>query len=195
MGGPGSGTWVRTGVKPRSDLLPRLSISDLGKAVGLKYPGNVGRLGWTFKGDTVVAYRLTFDGVSVHLHCESGTQQQSIRFASTPCNFGGKRLWFLCPDCDRRAAVVYLVSHRWSCRICGRVRYSCQLEVPAARLERRLLKVRHKLGGSSNLWEPPKTRPKGMHWKTYVNLRNRERRLRHHWLQNLAQYVGSLTNQ
>ena len=189
MGGPGSGSWVRTGTKPNSDLLPRLSISDVGKAVGLKHPGNVGQLSWTFKGDAVCAYRAMYDGVSVHLHCESDTQQQSIRFASTPCNFGGKRLWFLCPDCDRRAAVVYLVSNRWSCRICGQVRYSCQLEVPAARLERRLQKVRRELGVSSNLWEAPKSKPKGMHWKTFVRLMNRERRLRHHWLQHLAKYV------
>jgi len=189
MGGPGSGNWVRTGVKPSSDLLRRLSISDLGIAVGLKHPGNLGRLRWTFKGDAVVTYRATYDGVEVHLHCVSGTHQQSIRLASTSCNFGGKRLWFHCPDCGRRAAVVYLVSSRWSCRICGRVRYSCQLEVPAARLERRLLKVRRKLGVSSNLWESPKSKPKGMHWKTYVGLANRERRLRHRWLQHLAEYV------
>lgn len=53
MGGPGSGNWVRTGAKRGSDLLPRLSVSHLEKAVGLNHSGNVGRFSWTFKGDEV----------------------------------------------------------------------------------------------------------------------------------------------
>ena len=160
MGGPGSGSWVRTNTKRGTDSLPRLSVSDLGNAVGLKHPGNVGRLSWTFKGDEVVAYRATYDGESVHLLCESGTQQQFIRFTSTTCNFGGKRCWFLCPDCDRRVGVFYLVTDWWTCRVCGRIRYSSQQETPAARLARRLRKIRSQLSASPTLLEPPGAKPK-----------------------------------
>lgn len=191
MGGPGSGNWVRTGAKRGSDLLPRLSVSDLEKAVGLKHSGNVGRLSWKFKGDEVVAYLATYNGVSVHLLCESGTQQQSIQFTSTTCNFGGQRYWFLCPDCDRRVAVFYFVANRWTCRVCGRIRYSSQQENPAARLARRLRKIRSQLSAPPGLWEPPGAKPKSMHWKTFIKLINRERQLRSEWLRYVAVVVGT----
>ena len=186
MGGPGSGTWARTDVKRGSDSLPRLSISDVEKAVGISHPGNVGRLCWTFRGDAVAAYRVTYDGVNVHLRSESGTRRQSVELTSTPCHFGGERQWFLCPDCGRRAAVFYLVSNRWSCRLCGRVRYSCHQEGPAARLARRMQKVRHRLGVSANLMETPRRKPKGMHWTTFIRLAINERRLRAAWFQCVA---------
>lgn len=189
MGGPGSDTWTRTGVKRGSDSLPRLSVSDIRKAVGLKRPGDAGRLCWTFRGDLAAAYRATFDGVSVHLRSESDTRRQSIQLTTTPCHFGGRRHWFLCPDCDRRVAVFYLASDRWSCRICGGVRYSCHQEVPIARLTRRLQGVRRKLGVSTNLFERPRFKPKGMHWVTFGKLIRQERQLRNNWLRQLAEQL------
>lgn len=173
----------------RPDGRSRLSTSDLGHAVGFKHPGNTGRLWWTFRGDCIEAYRAEYDGVSVNLRCESGTQAQSVQLTSTSCNYGGQRHWFLCPDCGRRAAVFYLVANRWTCRVCGQVLYSCHQEGHAARLARRLRRIRSKLAGSSDLLEPLRPKPKGMHWKTYVTLTNQERRLRENWFQCLAEQL------
>ncbi len=46
---------------------------------------------------------------------------------SSDTNFGGKRLWFLCPLCSRRVAVLYLhpISKQLSCRMCTGLPYKC----------------------------------------------------------------------
>ena len=49
---------------------------------------------------------------------------------STPCNYGGKRWWFLCPKCHRRCRVLYLAPGftYFICRICGNLSYESQQE-------------------------------------------------------------------
>jgi len=193
MGGPGSGEWPRTNVNRSTDSVPKLSVTALLQAVNLEYAGNTGRASWKFHGQVVAAFYLLFDGARVWFRSEPGgwsideeRSGQSIEFASTSCYFGGKRKWFICPNCDKRVAVLYLTAQRWSCRKCGRIRYSSQQESKDARLTRRLSKARRRLGASSNLWAPPGKRPKGMHWKTFINLLNLERQLRTEWLQRVA---------
>jgi hypothetical protein len=34
--------------------------------------------------------------------------EQRINFIWTTCNYGGKRVWFICPSCGKRVAVIYL---------------------------------------------------------------------------------------
>lgn len=193
MGGPGSGEWIRTITNRTTDSVPRLSISELSKAVSLTYLGNTGRLSWKFNGRVIAAYWVSFDGERIHFRTESGgnlsyqhASDQSIELESTECYFGGMRRWILCPKCDQRVAVLYLVAQKWICRKCGRIRYSSQQETPDARLTRRLRKIRNQLRASRILWEPPTSRPKGMHWKTYINLTNCERQLRSEWLRRVA---------
>ena len=41
----------------------------------------------------------------------------------TPCNFGGQRPWFICPDCGERAAVLYAFP-RFRCRACHLLVYA-----------------------------------------------------------------------
>ena len=58
-----------------------------------------------------------------------------IELAATPCNFGGKRYWFICPlvidkkPCKRRVAMLYLPPGRqyFGCRHCYNLPYeSCR---------------------------------------------------------------------
>ena len=46
-------------------------------------------------------------------------------FTSTPCHFGGERLWFQCPTpgCHRRAAKLYLGARVFACRRCYNLAY------------------------------------------------------------------------
>jgi len=46
----------------------------------------------------------------------------------TPCNYGGKRPWFSCPDCGRRVAKLYVESLFFLCRHCNNLAYSSQRE-------------------------------------------------------------------
>jgi len=53
-----------------------------------------------------------------------------VHIESTPCNYGGQRWWFRCPDCGRRCRVLYLPSDEiyFSCRICHNLTYESQQE-------------------------------------------------------------------
>jgi hypothetical protein len=84
------------------------------------------------------------------------------RLAWTPCNFGGERPWFVCPDCDRKAAMLYATSAGSGalCRRCANLAYQSQREDAIARAERRAKRALARLG-------PDGSRPKGMHKSTY----------------------------
>lgn len=88
----------------------------------------------------------------------------------TPCNYGGTRPWFLCPQCHGRAFKLY-GGRRFLCRDCHGFAYRSQRESDEDRLFTRAQNIRIRLGGSGSLVDlfPPK--PKGMHWRTYWLLR------------------------
>jgi hypothetical protein len=59
------------------------------------------------------------------------------------------------------------------CRRCNGLVYRCQQESPPYRLTRKARKIRAKIGGTTNLTDPFPSRPKGMHWMTYLRLMDR----------------------
>ena len=89
-------------------------------------------------------------------------------WTARPCNYGGERVWFLCParGCSRRVAVVYGGSI-FACRHCYQLAYDSQREAPYSRALSRAQAIRMKLGGSPNMAEDFPDKPKGMHWRTY----------------------------
>jgi len=48
-----------------------------------------------------------------------------IRLITTPCNLGGVRYWFVCPECWERVGGLYLVPGRtnFRCRQCNNLTY------------------------------------------------------------------------
>jgi hypothetical protein len=56
-----------------------------------------------------------------------------IEITTTPCNYGGKRYWFICPltkngkYCGRRIGVLYSIDKWFGCRHCGRIAYASQM--------------------------------------------------------------------
>ena len=48
-----------------------------------------------------------------------------VSLVTTPCNFGGVRYWFACPDCWRRVGVLYLAPGDvyFRCRHCNNLSY------------------------------------------------------------------------
>jgi ribosomal protein S27AE len=89
--------------------------------------------------------------------------RQRVPILATGCTNGGKRYWFGCPRCGKRAAILYLHSHRFACRNCQRLAYASQSEDEVGRMWRKQSKVEERLGGSWN-------RPKGMHRYTHERL-------------------------
>jgi hypothetical protein len=55
-----------------------------------------------------------------------------VYFSSTECNYGGRRLWFVCPllvkgiRCGRRCRILYLDNGLFGCRFCHNLSYRSQ---------------------------------------------------------------------
>lgn len=68
-----------------------------------------------------------FDGVKTDL-------DYRVEVVSTPCYFGGKRYWFICPlirngvACRRRVGVLYGACKYYGCRRCHDLAYQSQQE-------------------------------------------------------------------
>jgi len=63
--------------------------------------------------------------------CNSGEVKSFDYFVdleTTPCNYGGKRWWFLCPSCNRRCRVLYntISTNIFACRLCHNLTYESQ---------------------------------------------------------------------
>jgi hypothetical protein len=113
-----------------------------------------GRIGYCGEGGAV-ALSFTVNGDPVRQHI--ATQQ-------TACNYGGSRLWFSCPRCWRRVAVLFLRGPAgFVCRHCGRVAYGSQSDDDMGRAWRKQRKAEAKLVDG---WR----RPKGMHRATRKRL-------------------------
>jgi Zn-finger protein len=89
----------------------------------------------------------------------------------TDCHLGGKRPWFLCPavGCGSRVAILY-GGGIFACRKCHQLAYPSQREAIDDRACRRAERIRDKLGWAPGILNSRGSKPKGMHWKTYLNL-------------------------
>ena len=91
-----------------------------------------------------------------------------VEVVLTPCNFGGHRACFLCPDCRRRCAILYPTK----CRICLGLHYRSEHKSPTARQLQKAIKHREKLGQKEGgIIQAIPSKPKRMRWRTYAKLR------------------------
>ena len=150
----------------------RLDIRDLERK-GFLRPNGWVVLRWSRGEEVVGSIRISaeFDRVFLsYRHQRYGgdweNREHSVFLDRTRCNYGGERVWFLCPgrDCSRRVAVLYGGSI-FACRRCYQLAYDSQREAPHSRALGRAQAIRVKLGGSPVGDFPDK--PKGMHWPTY----------------------------
>ncbi len=145
--------------------------------------------GWKDENDCVLAQiRLNvingYLQFSYQLATDNRDVKQRVEVTTTKCNYGGERVWFVCPCCARRCALVYL-SDQVACRKCQRLNYPSQSDdIPSAtwrkqlKLESRLRDARLRL------------RPKGMHNRTYERILDELRALealRARWLIGVLQ--------
>lgn len=72
-----------------------------------------------------------------YTHTSNWTDEKSdmdfrVQLATTPCKYGGKRYWFVCPlykggqYCGRRVGVLYAIGKWYGCRYCGEIAYASQ---------------------------------------------------------------------
>ena len=115
--------------------------------------------------------RVSENGVGIQYRSSRGNVVDVLPFASTHCNFGGRRLWFLCLGCRRRAACLFFAGTAFQCRRCLGLSYESQRQDRGARLIEKARAIRRKMGGSLSLVEAFPSRPKGMHWTTYSRMK------------------------
>jgi len=62
---------------------------------------------------------------------------RKIKLTTSPCNYGGRRWWFHCPDCGRRVRVIYLICDSlFKCRKCCDLRYRSSQRAPNRAINR-----------------------------------------------------------
>jgi hypothetical protein len=149
MGGSGSGRWGSS--KPFAEALSRLDLADHPTEMIL----NAARSGGAF--EMKLPTRHGFDVTA------------KIRFTTTFVNFGGCRVWMICPRCEARTRVMFAGLGKIGCRRCLRVRYRSQCgdakdraHLAIANIEKRLITRRGRF-----------YKPKGMLWKTFHRLCDR----------------------
>jgi hypothetical protein len=176
MGGIGSGKWSRQEAKRTADAVPAIDIRELQRCRGLAAGSRFVET-WTRGG--MVAAQIAIDVQKHHLllryvHVSGAGEQEPVEgvvpIVDAPCNYGGLRRWFRCPECKRRIVIIY-ISRSCACRHCHELVYSSQRESAGDRARQRAQNIRIRLGGSANLLIAFPERPKWMRWATYQRLR------------------------
>ncbi len=96
----------------------------------------------------------------------------------TPCHYGGRTAWFLCPNthCRRRVAKLYLPVYGrgkyYLCRHCYGLAYTSQRQPYHRRLLEKAWKIKRRLGGRPGDIYPFPDKPAKMRWRTYWRLRD-----------------------
>lgn len=178
MGGSGSGRWrlgststtaerrtldVRTLMREGFLEEGKISVWEWNRYDGSRYGTVVVK---ALKGRVILCHHRQMPGGAWEVH------DYLVGLDWTDCHLGGRRPWFHCPvrGCGRRAAILYSGSI-FACRHCHKLSYESQSESAGDRPRRRAEAIRKRLGWKPGLINPCGGKPKGMHWKTYLRLR------------------------
>ena len=179
MGGDGSGTWTRSNAKGAVEGRSSIDIR-VWQRRELLYASN--SFSWSLNEHSSIRVQVKFGQVRLKYSIQpSGEEKQevddAIRLTTTPCNYGGMRRWFVCPNhpFGKRVAVLYWGGEHFRCRHCCGLAYTSQREDKVDRVRRRLLKLRAQLGatGPLDLDSPVPHKPPGMRKATYARLKQK----------------------
>ena len=99
--------------------------------------------------------------------------QFRVQLGWTMPHLGGRRAYFLCPECSARVEILYAV-HFLACRRCLHLAYRTENLTPLWRKSKKLRKLRGKAGAdTSRLPCPIPAKLKWQRWHTYLSLRRK----------------------
>ena len=166
----------RPAYRPTAESYRRLDIRKMLKAGCIK---SNNRFGWQWSDDAGKQVASVMCRVDDEAHVLTVTYSwknlrdtkwqpvdKQICLTSTLCNYGGKRWWFKCPCCPRRAAVLYIMGGWLRCAKCGRLSYASQRGNVTDRAWIRQRKLESKLRDYGQ-------KPKRMRWGTFTCLREK----------------------
>lgn len=198
MGGAGSGRGWQGGRNTTSNYRS-LDVRRLQRE-GLLKPGQDFSWKWTHHRKEVASIWVQTRSDKLILsyrHRSRGSDWQPMEYPVcldwTPCTFGGQRAWFRCPakGCGRRVALLY-GGDIFACRHCFQLAYKSQRESNDGRAARRADKIRRRLGWMPGILNGPGRKPKGMHWRTFEQLRTEHDAFAEIFLSGFAAKLGLL---
>lgn len=158
MGGIGSGRYCRWSNTATIEETKRIDIRYM-RQKGMLRPGWTGSLTWTRGGEAAGDIRYTCHGDRIvfnYRYRSDGDEWEPVapvvHFDFTPCHIGGRRQWFICPNCQRRCEVLCLAGKWPACRKCYRLPYRSQNEDRVSRLQRRQNALEDMLWGERRKW-------------------------------------------
>ena len=123
--------------------------------------------GEAFKGAVKFTFRIHGDVFQWQAVRQRGGNVEQIsgviRYEKVPCNYGGWRLFFLCPDTGARCLKLYFVCQAFRSMAAAGLHYKTESLSEERRLKRSLRRV-EKVIGDDDHWY---IKPKGMHQTTY----------------------------
>lgn len=152
-------------MRPFAESYPRLDARALHRA-GLLAPCASASLAWT----NGAAFTATVNDAGDVLTLAAGDSGEAVPIDAQPNTKGGCRLWFRCPGCGRRCALLYGAAGHWRCRLCLNLTYRSVYSGPAGRAVKRCQTIRAKLGAMDADWQTIPFRPFYMHTATYNRL-------------------------
>jgi hypothetical protein len=178
MGGRGSGRHWYHGAKDTTNDFRTLDVRRLQRD-GLLAAGQAFGWNWMRNDEKVASIQVRTETDRIVLsyrHRAGGSEWNSeeypVRLDWTPCTYGGRRAWFICParGCGKRVVILY-GGGIFACRQCYRLAYPSQRESAHDRAARRADKIRKRLGWEPGILNGSGGRPKGMHQRTFQRLR------------------------
>jgi hypothetical protein len=136
---------------------------------GVLIPGTQFESSWTRNGQPSGAITVQVHDNSVSLIYRHGGDTDlnyPVRIERTPCNYGGERVWWLCPCCGRRVALLF-AGKVFSCRHCLDLTYESTRTATDSKPYERADRLRNRLGWCAGIANGPGDRPKGMHERTF----------------------------
>lgn len=135
------GRWSYGG-KEEADSLRQISTSFLNKHGYFRSSWGAGTITWSRNGETTGSISIQSYAQQgnpyiklIYTQTDRSTGEKKdfdykIPLTTTPCYFGGKRFWFICPwyangvYCGRRVGVLYKSGDYFACRHCYRLTYN-----------------------------------------------------------------------
>jgi hypothetical protein len=140
-----------------------------------------------------ISVRVDFDHgmvLSYRMKSTGEVIEQRVQTQTSACHLGGQRHWFTCPRCSRRMAVLYAPGRYFACRQCGGLGYATQKDGAGDRASTKADKLRKRLGWQAGILNGDGGKPKGMHWKTYLRLKDHHDALVQFSFQDIGRKLG-----
>ena len=134
LGGYGSSRWGTTVTRVSTEGLLQLDVRALAREGSLR-SGTSATVTWS-DGASITAEVPPEHPGTVTMECSVGSGnglwlsiREDVALVMTSCTLGGTMVWFRCPGCSSRCAILYALEGLFQCRRCHRLTYASTREM------------------------------------------------------------------